>query len=129
MPEFANANPRTTTPNPYTNARSAWIQRIRRRSLRSSTRSATARTIIDHVTLPGILVLVAAVASGLAALATLRLGVATTATLLLMALAGALAGLGGLLVQDGVSAGEWVAATLVLAALGVFHARLLFAGD
>jgi hypothetical protein len=81
------------------------------------------------VTLPGILVLAAAVASGLAALATLRGGVATTPTLILMALAGALAGVGGLLVQHGVSAGEWVGAPLVLAALGVFQARLLFAGD
>lgn len=81
------------------------------------------------MTLPGILLLVAAVSSGLAALATLRHGVATTATLILMALAGVLAGAGGLLVQHGVSAGEWVATPLVLGALGVFQARLLFAGD
>jgi hypothetical protein len=80
------------------------------------------------VTLTGIFVLVAAVCAGLAALTTLREGVATTATLLLMALAGVLAGVGGLLVQRGVSAGEWVATPLVLAALGVFQARLLFAG-
>jgi hypothetical protein len=74
-------------------------------------------------------VLVAAVSCGLGALATLRRGVATTTTLLLMAFAGVLVGVGGLLVQHGVSAGEWAATPLVLGALGVFQARLLFAGD
>jgi hypothetical protein len=74
-------------------------------------------------------VLVPAASCGLGALATLRRGVATTTTLLLMAFAGVLAGVGGLLVQHGVSAGEWVATPLVLGALGVFQARLLFAGD
>lgn len=81
------------------------------------------------MTLPGILALVAALAAGLGALATLRRGVATTSTLILMAVAGVLAAVGGLLVQHGVSTGEWVATPLVLAALGVFQARLLFAGD
>jgi hypothetical protein len=59
----------------------------------------------------------------------LRAPVRGTVRTIVLALGGALVGLGAIGLQRGASASEWVLTPLVLGALSVLHARLLFAGE
>lgn len=67
-----------------------------------------------------------AVAASMFALRTPARGALRT---LALAGGGALVGLGGIGLQRGASAAEWILTPLVLGALSVFHARLLSAGE
>lgn len=57
-----------------------------------------------------------------------RAPVTGTVRTIVLACGGALVGLGAIGLQRGASPAEWVLTPLVLGALSVLHARLLFAG-
>jgi hypothetical protein len=59
----------------------------------------------------------------------LRAPVTGTVRTIVLAVGGALVGLGAIGLQPDASAAEWVLTPLVLGALSVLHARLLFAGE
>jgi hypothetical protein len=59
----------------------------------------------------------------------LRAPVTGTVRTIVLAIGGALVGLGAIGLQRDASAAEWVLTPLVLGALSVLHARLLFAGE
>lgn len=52
-----------------------------------------------------------------------------TVTDLLLAVAGAAVGLGGLLLQDDVGPAAWILTPVAIAAIAVLHVRVLFAGS
>jgi hypothetical protein len=59
----------------------------------------------------------------------LRAPVTGTVRTIVLAVGGALVGLGAIGLQQDASAAEWVLTPPVLGALSVLHARLLFAGE
>ncbi|MDP9328748.1 MAG: hypothetical protein M3P10_11115 [Actinomycetota bacterium] len=73
-----------------------------------------------------IMVGASAVAAGMFGL---RAPVTGTVRTIVLAVGGALVGLGAIGLQPDASAAEWVLTPLVLGALSVLHARLLFAGE
>lgn len=59
----------------------------------------------------------------------LRTRLPQPATDLLMALAGAGIGVGGLMTLDGVGTASWIVAPAILAVIAPLHVRALFAGE
>jgi hypothetical protein len=59
----------------------------------------------------------------------LRTRLPQPATDLLMALAGAGIGIGGLMTLDGVGTASWIVAPAILAVIAPLHVRALFAGE
>jgi len=75
----------------------------------------------------GVAVIVVGVTLALVVGGWLRTTLPPLATDALMALAGALIGVGGLLMLDDVNAGSWIAAPVALAVIAPWNVRALFA--